>query len=92
MNDKIINHNNTSHSVDKHQTAEYRNKTDRNQTKFKHLCETGNEMWWDDAEEWDSHTTSVIYKSPRAKPIQQPKQVYNITSIQKTTFTEIKVT
>lgn len=46
MNDTIVNHNNTSYSVDNSQKAEYRNKNDRNQTKFRHLCETGIEMWW----------------------------------------------
>ena len=70
MNDKIINHNNTSYSVDKPQTAEYRNKNDRNQAQFKRLCETGIDMWWDDADEWNSNTMSVLYKSPIAKPKQ----------------------
>jgi len=44
MNDTIVNHNNTSYSVDNSQKAEYRNKNDMNQTKFRHLCETGIEM------------------------------------------------
>ena len=92
MNDKIVNRNNTGHSVDKPQTAEYRNKNDKNQTKCKHLCETDIEMWRDDAEECDSDTTSLVYKYPIAKTKQRQKSVHNIALIQNTTFTEIKMT
>ena len=38
MNDKIAN-NNTNYSVDKPQPAQYRNKQDSDQTKYKHWCE-----------------------------------------------------